>query len=318
MGDHDHSYKLLFAHPRMVRDLLEGFIGGTWIDQLDFSTLERVSENYVSDDLRARADDVVWRVRCGERHVYLLIEFQSSVEPFMAVRVLTYVGLLYQDLLRTKRSEYEGGLPAVLPIVLHNGSSRWRAAQEIATLLANVPDGLEKYSPQIRYLLIDEGSYDNGALDCDRNMVSMLFRLENCRDHAQLERLVSTLADWLGSPEQDGLRRAFAVWLDRVILARLSRRPAGTLCNLWEKQPMLSENFDRWEEEFRQEGRQEGRQQGEVSMLMRQLHKRFGELPEALRARLHNAPVDQLEHWGERLLDVRNLNELFDDAAITG
>ena len=110
MGDHDHSYKLLFAHPRMVRDLLEGFIGGTWLGQLDFATLERVSENYVSDDLRSRADDIVWRVRCGERHVYLLIEFQSSIEPFMAVRVLTYVGLLYQDLLRTKKSECDGGL----------------------------------------------------------------------------------------------------------------------------------------------------------------------------------------------------------------
>ena len=26
MGDHDHSYKLLFAHARMVRELLETFV----------------------------------------------------------------------------------------------------------------------------------------------------------------------------------------------------------------------------------------------------------------------------------------------------
>src|SRR3954451_12827058 len=99
MGDHDHAYKLLFAHPQMVRELLEGFVGGAWLTQIDFGTLERVSDNYVSEDLRARADDIVWRVRCGDRYVYLLLEFQSSVEPFMAVRVLTYVGLLYQDLI---------------------------------------------------------------------------------------------------------------------------------------------------------------------------------------------------------------------------
>ena len=53
-ADHDHSYKLLFAHARMVRDLLQGFVGGAWRTSLDFNTLERVSDGYVSDDLRAR------------------------------------------------------------------------------------------------------------------------------------------------------------------------------------------------------------------------------------------------------------------------
>lgn len=121
MANHDHGYKLLFAHPQMMRGLLEGFVGGAWLDELDFGTLERVSESYISDDLRARADDIVWRIRCGQRLVYLLVEFQSTVEKFMAVRVLTYVGLLYQDLLRREESFRVDRLPAILPIVLHSG-----------------------------------------------------------------------------------------------------------------------------------------------------------------------------------------------------
>jgi predicted transposase YdaD len=94
MADHyDLSYKLLFAHPQIVRDLLEGFVGGSWLSRLDFATLERVSSNYVSDKLQHRSGDIVWRVRCGEHHVYLLIEFQSGNDRLMALRVLTYVGL---------------------------------------------------------------------------------------------------------------------------------------------------------------------------------------------------------------------------------
>ena len=38
----------------------------------------------------------------------------------MAVRVLTYTALLYQDLLRTSTEP----LPPVLPIVLHHGPGR--------------------------------------------------------------------------------------------------------------------------------------------------------------------------------------------------
>ena len=66
MNDHNHSYKNLFSHSRMVEDLLRGFVHEEWVNQLDFSTLERVSGSYVSDDLREREDDLVWRVRWGK------------------------------------------------------------------------------------------------------------------------------------------------------------------------------------------------------------------------------------------------------------
>jgi len=64
MADHDHSYKSLFSHVALVRDLLQGFVQESWINDLDFSTLEKTSSSYVSDDLREREDDAIWRVRC--------------------------------------------------------------------------------------------------------------------------------------------------------------------------------------------------------------------------------------------------------------
>ena len=56
-------YKLLFSSPELVRDLVMGFIPDDWLHSLDYSTLEKVPGSYVTDDLRHRADDVVWRVR---------------------------------------------------------------------------------------------------------------------------------------------------------------------------------------------------------------------------------------------------------------
>ena len=65
-------------------------------NQLDLSTLEICSGSYVSDDLRDRADDIVWRVRRGRDwlYLYLLLEFQSTIDRWMAVRIQTYLGLL--------------------------------------------------------------------------------------------------------------------------------------------------------------------------------------------------------------------------------
>ena len=67
--EHDNSYKLLFSHARMVEDLLRGFIQEPWVQEVDFTTLERVSESHVSDDLHDREDDLIWRVMRGNAHI---------------------------------------------------------------------------------------------------------------------------------------------------------------------------------------------------------------------------------------------------------
>jgi hypothetical protein len=66
MARHDPAYKLLFSHPQMVRDLLEGFVREDWLAQLDYESLEKVNGTYVSEKLHGRANDLVWRVRWGE------------------------------------------------------------------------------------------------------------------------------------------------------------------------------------------------------------------------------------------------------------
>jgi len=50
-------------------------------------------------------------------------------------------------------------------------------------------------------------------------------------------------------------------------------------------------------------GIQRGIQQGEVSLLQRQLRRRFGGLPDWVVQRLQDAVPAQLEEWGERLLE---------------
>jgi hypothetical protein len=68
---HDSGYKLLSSHAAMVSDPLRGFVPGTWVDTLDLASLERCSGSYVTDDLRDRADDLIWRLRWGSDWLYV-------------------------------------------------------------------------------------------------------------------------------------------------------------------------------------------------------------------------------------------------------
>ncbi|MCK7546073.1 Rpn family recombination-promoting nuclease/putative transposase [Marinobacter bryozoorum] len=269
---HDHSYKLLFAHAEMVKDLLTGFVRQEWVNHLDFSTLEKVSGSYITDELRDREDDVIWRVRWGEKwlYVYLLLEFQSTVDKYMAVRVMSYLGLLYQDLIRQKALAQDGKLPPVLPVVLYNGDQRWQAADNIVELIEPVPGGLQTYSPQLQYLLLDEGAIVESSEwpGEARNLVAGLFRLEHNRDEQDMLNVLGSLVEWLKAPGQSTLRRAFVVWIRRVLLP--NRAPGmelpefNNLQDLHEVHDMLSERIKKWPERWLEEGREEGRQEGQL------------------------------------------------------
>ena len=161
---HDETYKKLFAFPRVVEDLLRGFVVGLRVDDIDFSTLQKLSAEYVSDDLRKRHGDAVWRVglRGGWLYLVVLLEFQSRDEPRMALRILTYTGLLYEELVRNGAVASGEPLPPVLPVVLYNGARPWRAAREMGDLIAAVGPELARYQSAQRYHVVDERHFGGG------------------------------------------------------------------------------------------------------------------------------------------------------------
>ena len=51
---------------------------------------------------------------------------------------------------------------------------------------------------------------------------------------------------------------------------------------------------------------------GAITFLKRLLLKRFGAISKAVESRLHEASIADLERWGDRLLEVNSLSEVFD------
>ena len=316
MLPHDAACKLLFSFPAMVRDLLTGFFPREWVEELDLSTLERWPENAVSDDLRQRHRDRVWRVRRRDRWLYVLVmlEFQSTVDRTMAVRILAYTALLYQDLLRTSTDP----LPPVLPVVLHHGRERWTAPEDVAGLAAPPGAFLAPYQPAQRYFPLDVGGY-TGSLPEGSNLVAGLIRLEHSRSPADVEAVLATLAQWLSGPEHEGLRRAFGEWIRQVHAP--ARRPGmewPALDDWSEDRPMLYETVKEWTAQWlaegRMEGRMEGRAKGQAEVMRRQAARKFGvvtadRLAEELE-RVHDP--ERVVEVGEWLIECESGEELLD------
>ncbi|AGX86601.1 transposase-like protein [Candidatus Symbiobacter mobilis CR] len=262
----------------------------------------------------------------------------------MALRMLVYLGLLYQDLIRRGEVLPNGRLPPVLPIVLYNGAARWTAATEFSELIPPVPGLVEKFKPKFQYLLIAKNHYTENTLPPVKNFVAALFRLEQVSSPEALLPLIASLQEW---HENDvDVRRMFAIWIRATLMRKAPYQiQLPQVDDLQEISIMLSERIEEWAKGYeakgmqvgieqgmeqgllqgRQQGMQQGMQQGlqtgmnqgqhleAIRTLHKLLAKRFGDVPAALMARIEAASLEQIEGWFDFALDAPTLESVFAD-----
>ena len=335
---HDASFKLWYDHPRMVEDLLRGFVPANLVAAFDFDTLEQMPAQYVDEGLRQSRGDAAWRVRFrdagsgGWLYLLVLLEFQSSVDRYMAARVLAYTGQMYVKLIRNGELAEDGRLPPVLPIVIYNGvRPRWNAADEVGDVIAAVGTGLAPFQPRQRYLLLDEHAQRIEDLPPD-NVVTAQIALEQGSVEA-LAPVLRGLGALLAGPRHASLRRAFAEWTRHVVegsgLASAQPGLPGVLRGLEETGEieemgtLLAQRIDEFAERHLEQGREQGRERGleqgreqaleqERALLARQAARKFGaETAERLSALLGSIDdPERLARIGEALIDCADGAEL--------
>ncbi len=324
-ADHDALYHRFFSDPAIVAQLLREFVAGSWLDGLDLDGMERVATKFRADTGERREGDLVWRIPRrggGEAYVMLLLEFQSTPDHWMALRMLVYAGLLWQQLVREQRLLPDGRLPPILPVVLYNGDPRWRVPLEVRDLIGLPDDSpMWQWQPQLRYHAIDEGAFSPSTLEGRDGLPALLFRLENSPDAAQLVGLADELLAWFAG--HTGFAAARKVLVEMLGAAMAPHGPAVRVPEeLLEVRNMLATRVEEWKQQWLLEGERRGEERGEqrgekrgekrggAALLLRLLERRFGVLPDWAKDRVLAADPAVMEEWGLRVLDAATLEEV--------
>ncbi len=309
---YDHALKLLFSHPIMIESLVKGFVPQAWTKDLDFSSLEKVNVKHTTDDLRTRESDLIWKIAFKEQPLYIicLLEFQSTVDKYMAARVLTYIGLIYQDLIKQKHFvQAKQKLPPIFSLVFYTGSKAWDAPTKLKDCLSlAIPESLGKYQPNIEYMVLDVGQIDLGEYTFDENnVVTSFVELEKVCNVTNTKQIIDKLTNQLQGEQFNSLRKAFIVYINRVWKPR-KRFASKEFIDLSEVSAMLSERIDQWEKDKIQEGMQQGMQYSTLKLLE---HK-FPASASSFREKIEEMPYDALEILLDRIIKAKSVDELAD------
>ena len=251
---HDRNYKRMFSFPRVVADLLRAVCDAELVEGLDFQGLTKLPTDYVGERGQERLGDCVWRIPFRDGWIYLLVllEFQSRRDAVMALRNLEYTALLYTELGRTGHLGVPGAWPPVLPLVLYNGDTPWTEDVEMRRLIAPTPAVLGPFQPSQRSLVLDERHIALDDLPLG-NLMRAVVGLEQSRTLEELADVTVALHEWLSSPSDTDLGRAFAAWVQDVA-SRMAGTPVELGETLEEASMSLADRAALWPEQYRREG----------------------------------------------------------------
>jgi hypothetical protein len=269
--NYDTALKTFLRHGREMLRALTGVSVERWL-------------NVELPEVRNRRVDLLGETANG-RLVH--IELQSTNDPAMALRMLEYCVAIYRRYSRFPEQ-----------IVLYVGEAPLRMA-----------GGFSGPHLWFECRVVDIRELDGDRLlqseRLEDNVIAVLARLRD--ERAAVKQILVRIA--AGDPgERADALTGFLILAGLRQLSELIVREVRQVPLLDDimDHPVLGREFRRG----REQGKEEGRQEGELAVLLRLTEKRFGLVPVALRERLANMSVSELDAVALRLLDARSVEEL--------
>ena len=154
----DKLLKATFSNPDNARAFFQNHLPSGLSCAFDWDSLRLESSTFVDPQFAALESDLLFSLKLqgSNAFLYVLFEHQSSEDPRMALRLLSYILRIWERF--AAAHPVPAKLPAILPIVLAQGKRPWKTAPLLEDLL-DLPVGMAKmlrpWQPSFKYHLLE-------------------------------------------------------------------------------------------------------------------------------------------------------------------
>jgi predicted transposase YdaD len=317
---HDKSYKDLFSNKETFLNLIQSFVSDTWGKKLNKDDLVLVNKSYILSDYEEQESDIVYTANLDGNDVYfyVLLEFQSSVDFRMPIRLLLYMIEIWRETLKNttlnefKRKAFR--LPAIVPIVLYNGKKKWTAAKELKDVISN-SDIFGNNILNFKYEFIDVNSYEKEELYNKKNISSAIFLLDQNINRIEFyHRLTDIIIGFneLSCEEKMQIKH----WLININteekdfkdnIEKIFNADKGEVLNMTSN---ISKGLEKLKEDGKIEGKLEGKIEGKTEILIKLLSRKFKTLPKEYIEEIKTLPENIIENIATDIFDIESIEDL--------
>jgi hypothetical protein len=320
---HDALFRSVFSIPAHAAEAVRAILPPQVVAHFDWNSFEADHASVVTEGFEQRHADLLFRARLvdgRQAFVRVLFEHQSTVDHWMSWRMNELIHAVLRDAhQRRPEAKY---LPAVLPVLLYQGSRPWTAPTsllELTDLSDEARRDLGPYLLSLRYVLDDLRVAELGEIDARAlsPTVRLTLGVMKLRDS-------ETVIGFLHDHAQD-IRVLYAAEHDRIWLARLMEYTWKVNRHTNQEDLMalvadvvgqdIEQTMETLEQLLRPEVFEQGVEKGamkrERELLLRLLVRRFGVLPESVTTRVAGANNEDMERWFDRAVDAASLDDVF-------
>jgi predicted transposase YdaD len=337
-GPHDLFARFTFGHPERAAAELRAVLPPHVVSAVDWSSLRRESSSVVDPELRETESDLLFTARLHEGRsllLYVLLEHQSSVDRWMALRMLRYV---VRQVEHWRQQHPESPvLPVIIPLVMYHGpEGAWSAPRRVEDLFDLPGEGEQRERwralvPRFEYLLDDLTAERADALMARpgpplARLAWLVLRYGRTGElaHRLLEWTV-LFAQMRAGPDGSeylvvviryllsiGDKRTRAA-ARQVLHSVMDAQQAEALMWEWGEE-MIERGRQRGLEQGLERGLEQGRRQERAEVVLRILTTRGVQVGDEARQRiLACTDMATLDRWFDRALNATTLSDVLDD-----
>ncbi|MCD5407293.1 MAG: Rpn family recombination-promoting nuclease/putative transposase [Desulfotomaculum sp.] len=137
----------------MVKSFISNYLPEELVRLIDLDSLELAKGNFVSDDLKETFTDMLFSVKLNGQDAYLVFLFEHKSQAYadISLQLLGYMLNIWKSADRNAG----GKLPVVIPLLIYHGRYAWNVGLRLYDLFSNIPNSLQEYVPDYKYLLFD-------------------------------------------------------------------------------------------------------------------------------------------------------------------
>ena len=247
---HDKGYKRIFSIKKNFLDFIKKYISHDWMMELTENDLELIDKEFITDQFDTYESDLVYKVNTKEGSVYLffLFELQSYNDFTMPFRLLVYMVAIWLDYFsnydKNKRKRKSFRLPAIIPIVLHNGERNWTASCQFKEII-EYSNLFGKNIVDFEYILVSVNKITDTKIKGSNTLVDNILLADKKRTRQEWINGIEELIHRIRKMEKDDLNE-WITWFSNVIrelneeersklIEQLREGDESTMCSSFER-----------------------------------------------------------------------------------